>query len=654
MDDLLALMGNAEETDNDIFEVNTNEASLSFAEEEPVKELSESREKGNSKGSVGVVDPLTKIRIINRKRSKVEMVDIISPMTFHSTASLASMSKAILSTLIVKPSANDDAAGKSNMATMGIVFSNSGTRISKNGRGFCALTLGELHTGPTVSVLLFGDAYSTHTKQVKAGDVISVLASNILPSQNGRETRISLSVSESDQIVHVGKAMDYGLCSMVEKKKVQFSNAFHSGVMEQDVRCKNYVDLRCATYCKFHMKKAKDQQQRQSGSAIHGGKKTQTFMQNAREEHKMKQPFSAFQNSNSTLTILQPNRQNIVASTNSVSMNTQKPKISSSGGMAVSMALQDALHSRNDGLTTKLSSTIVSNNLLSNASIASKLKKAPRHIQVNHGTLNVNRSIENKNNDHNDLLGEALNPDTTSNKTNPYTRKRQILQGVNKFDGQVQVPRPCSLFGDNILRQTPALNTKRGESSIQNITNISPEQTLQIREQQKRLADQLKKQPIPSKVINPYTNKTEITSSDTFFNQVTLSDETKSSILSAKSKFSSEAESALYAQSRQTMNELEKQESALEKRELKKKKSNQENDDTLIKSVYICGTCRKTTKFKPQTCIRQRHQVKIRRELKKKEDLAESRQKKNKDATKEGGLVLGAGLEWSGWTHRDD
>lgn len=654
MDDLLALMGNAEETASDIFEVNKNEAALSFPEEEPVKELCESRDKrSSSKDSVGVIDPLTKIRIVNRKKSKVEMVDIISSMTFHSTASLASMSKAALSTLIVKPSANDDAAGKSNMCTMGIVFSNSGTRISKNGRGFCALTLGELHTGPTVSVLLFGDAYSTHTKQVKPGDVIAVLASNILPSQNGRETRISLSVNESDQIVHVGKAMDYGLCSMIEKKKVQFSNAFHSGVMEQDVRCTNYVDLRCATYCKFHMKRAKDQQQRHSGSAIRDGKKTQTFIQSVREEYRMKQPSSAL-NRNSTRTILNPNRQNIVAATNSVSMNTQQPKISSTGGMAVSMALQDALLSSNDSLKSKLSCTNTSNTFFSNVSMASQSKKAPRHIQVNHGTLSVNRSIEKKNNDQNDLLGEALKPDTKSNKTNPYARKRRILQGVDKFDGQVQVPRPSSLFGDNnVFSQTPALN-KRGESSIQNIRNVSPEQILQIKEQQKRLADQLKTQPITSKVINPYTNKKEITSSDTFFSQVTLSDETKSSILSAKSKFCSEAESALYARSRQTINELEKQESALEKRDLKKKKSNQENDDTLITSVYICGTCRKTTKFKPQTCIRQRHQVKIRRELKKKEDLAESRQKRNKDATKDGGLVLGAGLEWSGWTHRDD
>jgi hypothetical protein len=654
MDDLLALMGNAEETiTSEIAKVNSDDENVFFPEENTVKEMSNARHQMSNKGgSVGTVDPLTKIRIVNRKKSKVEMVDIVSSMSFHSTASLANMSKAELSALIVKPSANDDAAGKSNMATMGIVFTNSGTRISKNGRGFCVFTVGDLHTGPTVSVFLFGDAYSTHTKQVKAGDVIAVLASNILPSQNGRETRISLSVNDSDQMVNVGKAMDYGLCSMVEKKKVKYNNAFHSGVMEQDVRCKNYVDLRCTTYCKLHMKKAKDQNQKQSGSVVRGGKKTQTFMQNMREEYRMKPPSSTF-HSNNVLTMHMPSGQKVVTTKLSANLNTQQPSLSSSGGMTVSTALQDALFSKNESLKMNFGSRIEANKNL--VSTTSSLRKAPKHMNIPAGSLNTNHSVVNKIVHHIDLLGEALKVDKTSNTINASERKRQRIQMSEQYDGKVQVPGPSSLFEEHISSKTPAMNTKRAVPSHQNIATPSPEQQQQIIEQQKRLADQLKKQTATSNVINPYKNNAKsITSSDNFFSQVTLSDETKSSILSAKSKFSSEAESALYARSRHAMNELEKQEGALEKREAKKK-SNQGNDQTLIISVYICATCKKTTKFKPQTCIRQRHQVKVRRELKKKkEELADSRQKKNKDATKDGGLVLGAGLEWSGWTHRDD
>ena len=651
MDDLLALMGNTDEKTSKVPQLNCD-GTDTFPNEQSVTTLSGDtpRNQASSKtDSVGAVDPLTKIRIINRKKSKVEMIDIVSSMSFHSTASLASMSKATISTMIIKPSANDDAAGKSNMATMGIVFSNSGTRISKHGRGYCVLTVGDLHTGPTVTILLFGDAYSTHTKQVKAGDVIAVLASNILPSQNGRDTRISLSVNESDQIVHVGKAMDYGLCSMVEKKKVPFNNAFHSGVMEQDIRCTNYVDLRCTSFCKFHMKKAKDQQQKQNGSVVRGGKKTQTFIQNIRQEYKMKQP-SSVMNSNNVLTMHMPNGQKIITAKLSTSGNLQQTSLLSSGGMGASTALQDALLSNN--FSTNLSSRIETNHNL--VSKTNSLKNAPKHIRIASEALNNNKSTENKNAHHMDLLGQALKNEKRSSMINEIGRKRQRIQITEKFDGQVKVPGPSLLFRENSLSKTPAMNTKRASSSHSNIATPSPEYQQNIREQQKRLASQLQNQTTNSNVINPSKHKAKSsTSHDKFFSQVTLSDETRSSVLSAKSKFSSEAESAMYAQSRKAIIELEKQEGALEKREAKKK-SNQEHDQTLIKTAYICATCRKTTKFKPQTCIRQRHQVKIRRELKKKEDLAESREKKNKNAAKDGGLVLGTGLEWSGWTHRED
>jgi hypothetical protein len=445
--------------------------------------------------------------------------------------------------------------------------------------------------------------------------------------------------------------MDYGLCSMVEKKKVPFNNAFHSGVMEQDIRCSNYVDLRCASFCKFHMKKAKDQQQKQSGSVVRGGKKTQTFIQNIREEYKMKQPSSVV-NSNNVLTMHMPNGQKIITAKLSVSGNVQRTSLSSSGGMGASSVLQDALLSNNN-LLAKLSSRRMETNH-SLVPKTSSLKNAPKHIKIAAEALNNNHSNENKNAHQKDLLGEALKIEKKSTMINEIGHKRQRIQIAEKFDGHVKVPGPSSLFGENSLSKTPAMNTKRVSSSHSNIATPSPEHQQNIREQQKRLAVQLQNQTINSNVINPSKHKAKSsTPYDKFFSQVTLSDETRSSVLSAKSKFSSEAESAMYAQSRKAIIELENQEGALEKREAKKK-SNQEHDQTRIKTVYICVTCRKTTKFKPQTCIRQRHQVKIRRELKKKEDLAESREKKSKDAAKDGGLVLGTGLEWSGWTHRED
>lgn len=59
---------------------------------------------------------------------------------------------------------------------------------------------------------------------------------------------------------------------------------------------------------------------------------------------------------------------------------------------------------------------------------------------------------------------------------------------------------------------------------------------------------------------------------------------------------------------------------------------------------WVCTTCKRTTGVRPSICYRQNHVVKRKRELKKKRTLAEKRLK----SVKNDGLILGAGLEWSG------
>ena len=94
-----------------------------------------------TKKAAGSIDPLTKIRIVARQTSKVDLVDYLAPFQFHTAALLASMSKASLSSFITHPSKNgDECSGRTSMATMGIVLSNSGTRMSKNGRAACMPT----------------------------------------------------------------------------------------------------------------------------------------------------------------------------------------------------------------------------------------------------------------------------------------------------------------------------------------------------------------------------------------------------------------------------------------------------------------------------------------------------------------------------------
>lgn len=103
--------------------------------------------------------------------------------------------------------------------------------------------------------MLFGQAYSKFTTIIQPGTVLAVLGSNILPSKQGdsskrsvTQTRITLSVRDTNQLVLVGKALDYGLCSGMTNKREYPSNNRYGGKGfggdNEKVRCKNYVDLR--------------------------------------------------------------------------------------------------------------------------------------------------------------------------------------------------------------------------------------------------------------------------------------------------------------------------------------------------------------------------------------------------------------------------
>jgi minichromosome maintenance protein 10 len=48
-------------------------------------------------------------------------------------------------------------------------------------------------------------------------------------------------------------------------------------------------------------------------------------------------------------------------------------------------------------------------------------------------------------------------------------------------------------------------------------------------------------------------------------------------------------------------------------------------------------------------CIREKHKVKRKREIKKQENTAQKRMNLKNRSVDDGGLVLGAGLEWSSW-----
>lgn len=123
--------------------------------------------------SAGIDDKLG-IRMVERKVSSVDLLDMISINPYHTPATLSAMNLSSLSRLLMDPPIRVDAAtvtGKMNMATVGIVFSNSGTRLSAKGGAFCILDIGNFVSGPCVTVMLFGDLYSKYVRTCVPGKV---------------------------------------------------------------------------------------------------------------------------------------------------------------------------------------------------------------------------------------------------------------------------------------------------------------------------------------------------------------------------------------------------------------------------------------------------------------------------------------------------
>jgi hypothetical protein len=250
-----------------------------------------------------------------------------------------------------------------------------------------------------------------------------------------------------------------------------------------------------------------------------------------------------------------------------------------------------------------------------------------------------------------DILGEALAPKTSlfmkrklENKspTSKETNRKRNLVHMEGFDGHVQVPRPNALF-------------KRVAQPVhQAHVNVGTTDSLSVLDKQRQLAETMNRNkyttPLMGKLERPHQNEAKRTSSQPTSNShglwedSRLSDKERVDLLSAKSNYSIEANAERYVQNRQAVVELEKKEKSQLKREARKAKL-----DKAIVIEYVCQTCNKTFVKKPLGCFKGGHVIKKRREIKRSVDVDEKRLNLNKKSVKEGGLILGAGLEWSDW-----
>eukprot|EP00546_Thalassionema_frauenfeldii_P014041 CAMPEP_0178929784 /NCGR_PEP_ID=MMETSP0786-20121207/20831_1 /TAXON_ID=186022 /ORGANISM="Thalassionema frauenfeldii, Strain CCMP 1798" /LENGTH=521 /DNA_ID=CAMNT_0020606157 /DNA_START=254 /DNA_END=1819 /DNA_ORIENTATION=+ len=514
-----------------------------------------------------------------------------------------------LNQLLQEPSPVVDVSsvnGQTHLMPIGIVFSNTGTRISKNGRAFSIIQIGNLVTGPTVTVFLFGDAYSTSCKLATPGKVVGLLNPNIVPpredgstSGNTNSTSLSLSVRDRKQFIPIAVARDYGMCKGTTKFKRNDGSLVES-------RCKNHVDIRLGHYCKTHSKQA-------NGKSVKT--KSSTFIQKLRQEGSQKVGIT------SNITTKTPFLENKPAS-NTNPLLSKAPKNMVKGQLPTKgLALKTRPHDNYfKNPYQKTSSILNITKTSSKASVASSTLKRQS--------------------------GNWLSLESKKAKKKP----RNLNIDGCAFDGSVMIPKANKLF-----RGRPSNGAVTSSSTVETIMKNAVEKERKIREHQASLkvdinrGERLKVDSQHTDLLKSRSKELKATkpnnSENTFFASIGKVD--LKSVREAKSRYAAEASAENYAKSRRAVNELLTKETQTLKSEASKKSSLKETGK--VYREWYCAKCKRTTKIEPNMCKRQGHAVKVLRYIRETQTVTEKRLQLADKHASEGGLTLGAGIEWTGF-----
>ena len=659
----------------------------------------------NNNNQSSTICPLTRIRIINRQTSKVDIVDILAPYTFHPTGILSSMTKQALSSIVIPNSNNmDTLSGKTIAATMGIVFKNSGTCISKkNGRAFTILNIGDLHTGPTISIMMFGEAYSNFVTRIKSGNVVAFVGMNLLPMKDnyGKETRMTLSVCDVDQVIFVGTAMDYGICAgQINSKSGNNSGGYQPYHNQQRLhngkkkRCKNYIDLRISKFCQYHIRQ-QTQSHKQPNSNGRSSSTHNIVGSNIKSTMK-KGNLSAIQAMKADRAETQLLRRQMThgrndmssqihqQNSNKIAMTMVMPKHGSTQAKSiVTHVPKEPSVNNNERFLTNVPRNMAkgtqafSSNVYDIASgVRNPYTKIKQSIPQASSSIRKKTALNNG-----DLLGQALNTQSTRQSqfvtkqhnvvksiTGQAKRKKYVPSHAKGFDGQVFVPKPNPLFS---RKATPVV-TNASMHSSSSVTpsssqcfavTPSPTSKVMMLEKQRKLAELRSAQSqersnthsIPNSVQQKNTSSKSSTNLfDNFLGSSSqMSDIERTEILQSKSKYEFEANAEAFAKNRNMLTQLEKREMTHDKRNEKKNKGgNRETINNNIVMQWVCKTCKRSTGIRPNVCLRQNHVVKRRREIKKNETAVKKRLGVRTKSIEDGGLMIGSGLEWSDWKNK--
>jgi rubrerythrin len=623
----------------------------------------------NAKPADVGVDNRLGIRMLNRNMSSMDLLDLISSNPYYSPASLSAMSLAALNRLLVDPTAIVDKStvcGKTNVVTVGVVFTNTGTRISAKGSAFCVMTIGALVSGPCLTVMLFGEPYSKYCKTCTPGKVVALCLPKLLPPKDGgsQQTSVTFAAYDARSFQLVATDKDYGTCQGSVRVKQD------NGAWTPTGTCKHYVDKRQGPFCQSHRK----QQYAQNGkcqSTNLGGRggnssNNMTFMQQMRQDHGPKSAVTTVPakgggnlvvNSNGAAAKTAPNRFLNPAASSSSAPNAATGGLKRQVPMHMKKQSQMPTNSRSNAPTSNNTNINKpsTNALLHRANLNVVPRIKPRGIVGAGSNPTANNTKRGKVGNMSkapigsDWLHSAIQPP----KKQPATTKKRSIQNIARsgggFDGSVIVPKPSRIFAAapaQVRTCRAATSAAVDEVPVDQILNQQSELAKRLKEGKPSSSSLSALEAQRTRVKNPYQKATTIkngskTLEESLFGSIKIDTD---KVLQAKSRFAHEADAEEYAKSRQNVLALEKLEA--QKEATQKKKGGMDEQKKCVKE-WTCEACGTLSFKKPNHCVMAGHTVKLRRSIQKEVTKEESRTKLNDKSVEDGGLSLGAGLEWS-------
>jgi hypothetical protein len=483
------------------------------------------------------------------------------------------------------------------------------------------------------------------------------------PKEGSRDCAVALSVADPRQLLLVAHARDFGVCKgPVSTKRADGQWISNGG------QCKHHVDIRVSEYCLKHRK-----QQNVKNGPVNKAKNL-SFMQQQRMEHGSS-TLARVPTPKGVMTMKTPAGVVVTHNPNGASLESQlaayakttdpmkAPLHMTKQSKAAQPLDSRSLRFRSGNMQTPAGAFVTHNP--SSASLESQLEdykktiaplKAPLHMTkqsnaARHPVGHLQTSCRDRSKSAGSrqpirapdtrvgsqpVHGDWLNPKRNSGT---MTKKRAINRDSGGFDGSVEVPKPNKLFRAKALLTNQHTNhaaVKQQALDKANMDSVLENQRL-VAERQNENTQTLQGRLSKLNKARGTKQTCDDALKESLFSKVDSMDMSK--VMDQKSRFADEAEAEEYARSRRIVTDLERREEQKKLIEEKKKKASGASlKESSIQKEWVCATCKRTTKTRPVICLRVKHNVSLKRDVKTSATVTEKRLKLDEKSVEDGGL----------------